>query len=240
MIELYKANALSEKVVDYIHRLNLWYYTILEKIQLLEEEANVDNKTGLLKHNDDYLEKLLKIVSRTMERLDKGSYYITYIRIDIDDFSAFNSKYSHSVGDIVLKEIAYRVRKHTRPTDYCIRYGGEEFDILLPNTNDVGACGFADKFYKAISGLNMEVDDVKVKITVSMGITVLKIYYKDLQEISSKRVREWYRNLQQEVDNALYKAKYLGKNQYCMYDPKEKENYKKYRQEYAKIPRKIL
>ena len=233
MIELYKNEALSNKVIDYIHKLNLWYYTILEKIRLLEAEASVDPKTGLLKHSDRYLENLLKIASRAMEHLEKGFYHITYIRIDIDDFSDFNNKYGHGIGDIVLKEIANRIRKYTRPTDYCVRYGGEEFDIWLPNTDVKGAKGFADKFYKAIRGLNVEVEAKKVNITVSMGLTLLKVGFGDLQKIHPVQVVKWYKNLQQEVDDALYKAKYMGKNRYYMYNVNEKDDYKRYREEYV-------
>ena len=125
MIDLYKNEALSEEIIGYIQKLNMWYYSMIEKIDLLEENANVDQKTGLLKYNDNYLEKLVNVAGRAYEKIDKGVYQLGLFRLDIDDFSIFNNKYGHDVGDEVLKKIGVKIRKSTRPTDYCIRFGGE-------------------------------------------------------------------------------------------------------------------
>ncbi len=232
MLELYKKEVLSDKIVSSIHKLNMWYYTILEKIEILEEKANIDYKTGLLKYKDNYLEKLVKVASSTMEGLNKENYYITYLRFDIDDFSIFNNKYGHDVGDKVLKKLSALIKKNTRPMDYCIRYGGEEFDILLPNTDAEGVIGFANKFYKELKKLKLKIDNKYIPITVSAGVSVLEISYTKLRQYGSKKLLNIYKTMQKEADDALYKSKYMGKNRFNIYESNEKEHYKEYRQSY--------
>lgn len=118
------------------------------------------------------------------------------IFFDIDHFKIVNDTYGHDIGDIVLQELSTLVQKHVRETDFFARWGGEEFIILLPETNIENALTLAEHIRKNI----LEKTFTKIgNITVSFGITQLK--GKEQQKTFLKR-----------LDNALYKAKKEGRN----------------------------
>lgn len=119
---------------------------------------------------------------------------------DIDHFKRINDTYGHECGDIVLKNIAKCIKKTIRGSDVIFRYGGEEFVILLRNTNINGAKKAAEKLHQAIKNGTFAYGMEIIKLTASIGISTLQT--NDSVESFVKR-----------ADDAMYEAKNNGRNQ---------------------------
>ncbi len=138
-----------------------------------------------------------------LERSRRHGFKFSFLMIDIDDFKKCNDTYGHLVGDVVLKETAHIAKGSTREIDLVGRYGGEEFSIILPETDRTGALLVAERIRRKIEENVFKAYDEKLKITASIGLAV---YPEDAQEIQ---------NLTEKADRALYKAKDSGKNIVC-------------------------
>jgi diguanylate cyclase (GGDEF)-like protein len=125
---------------------------------------------------------------------------ISIIMLDIDNFKGINDTYGHLEGDRVLKTVASIIKYSIRESDYVFRYGGEEFLILLPNTDINGAVVVGEKIRR-----NMENFDFGLgrKITISCGIKQIENFDNPYLDI-------------EEADKYLYIAKKSGKNR-CIY-----------------------
>ncbi|MGC8813451.1 GGDEF domain-containing protein [Dictyoglomus sp.] len=157
----------------------------------LEELSIKDDLTGLYNRRkmDQELEKCLYI----WERYNRP---FSIIIIDIDDFKKINDTYGHLIGDMVLEKISKIIRENIRKSDIASRWGGEEFLILLPETNLQNATLVAEAFRRKIEEANFGIDE---KITVSVGVANIE----NNESIDS---------LIQRADKNLYKAKEYGKN----------------------------
>lgn len=226
-------DAVDDEVVENIRKSELDYFALLGKYKLLEEKINVDEKTNLLKYKNDYLTKIIKTASRIYFGAETSTYEICFIRFDIDDFSLFNNKYGHETGDQVLVAIADIIRGNSRPTDYAIRFGGEEFDVILPATTIDGARTFIDKIFQNINETEIDFNGEKLKVTVSAGISHLSYIFKGSKDIQDTIIEGYFKDLQCEADDALYEAKLLGKNRYCIYDSTRQNEYHDIRSEYS-------
>ena len=231
MTHLYRSGAVEDDVMETLRMLNFEYHTLLDKNSILEEKVNIDWKTNLLKYRDDYLTMIIKSASRTLDIVQNDKYKITYIRFDIDNFSVLNNRFGHDKGDIVLVDLAEILKAHARPTDYLIRFGGEEFDVILPSTDLKGGVTYLDKMYRYIRNLKYNFDNTEVVVTVSAGIAVFSMDLNRLKRINLDGTRDEYLKLQKAADDALYDAKLSGKNQYKIYN--DKIDYKDIRERYA-------
>ncbi len=128
---------------------------------------------------------------------DKSSFAVSMI--DIDNFKKINDKYGHDIGDSVLVSLANILRENTKGSDLVARFGGEEFCIALRNIDKKQAVGFFAKLRKIISNLNIQTKKGKINITVSIGLS----FSGEKKNIDM---------LLKEADEALYRAKNLGKN----------------------------
>lgn len=124
--------------------------------------------------------------------------------IDIDFFKNYNDFYGHQKGDDVISSIAKSIKNAIRHMDFVARYGGEEFVVLLPETDAHGAYAVASNIFKAIERLEIPHEKSLISdfITISLGITV----YHGETELSKEELLEI-------ADQALYRAKHLGRNQ---------------------------
>jgi len=155
--------------------------------ELLKSAAIKDELTGL--YNRRFLDA---IIEEEISRAERYEIPLSAFMIDIDYFKKINDQWGHPVGDDVLKMLM----NNTRMSDYLIRIGGEEFIVLLPNTNVDGAYKAAEKVRKAIEE---SIHPLVGKYTASFGV--------------AERARgETYRNLYKRIDDALYKAKESGRN----------------------------
>lgn len=233
LTHLYMHNAVDDEVVEKLRKSELDYFTLLDKYKLLEQKVNVDEKTNLLKFKKGYLTDIIKTASRVYFGSDMSIFHIGFVRFDIDDFSVFNNKYGHEAGDEVLITIAKIIQENSRPTDYAIRFGGEEFDVILPSTSINGASTFLDKIYNVINKTSIDYNGTKLQVTISAGVSGTDYTFKD-KKIDETNIESLFKKLQNEADNALYEAKYLGKNQYCIYSEEKKQEYLKIRKIYSK------
>ncbi|WP_289022896.1 HDOD domain-containing protein [Desulfobacter postgatei] len=156
-----------------------------------------DGLTGLLNRMavDDLLkESFIKAVSEDTP--------LSVAMIDVDFFKKFNDMFGHQAGDSVLKLIAKALKKMSRPTDYVGRYGGEEFIVVLNNTDPPKAGVYAERIRKEIERLGHLLSDrfPGLGLTVSIGISSFEHDTKNKEALVSK------------ADEALYKAKKAGRN----------------------------
>lgn len=231
MTHLYRSGAVEDEVMETLRLLNFEYHSLLDKNNILEEKVNIDWKTNLLKYRDDYLTMIIKSASRTLDFIPNDKYKIAYIRFDIDNFAKLNNRFGHDKGDIILVELAEILKAHSRPTDYLIRFGGEEFDVMLPSTDLKGGVTYLDKMYRFFRKLRYNFDNTDVTITVSAGIAVFAMDFGRLKRINTDAIKDEYLILQKAADDALYDAKLSGKNQYKIYN--DKIDYKDIRSKYA-------
>ena len=163
-----------------------------EKSNLLEYQATHDSLTGLNNRN-----KFKEVFEKEIRRGLRYDSDLSLIIFDLDKFKDVNDKYGHQVGDEVLKDITQIVLANVREHDFVVRWGGEEFLILLPETDSLGAQEVANKVRKSME--EKQVSSKKVTITSSFGVSTLK--EDDDQNSFLSR-----------ADEALYKAKREGRN----------------------------
>ena len=132
---------------------------------------------------------------------------LSVIISDLDDFKYYVDTYGHQNGDIILKEVAKVVKLSLRETDIVCRFGGDEFAYILPFTSNIEAKGVAERVKKNVSEFKFLENIAKedIHITLSMGIATFPDQGENEKDILSK------------ADNALFKAKNMGKNKVIIY-----------------------
>jgi diguanylate cyclase (GGDEF)-like protein/PAS domain S-box-containing protein len=158
--------------------------------------SRVDGLTGL--YNRRYWQERFE---REFKLTIRNNKPISVLMLDIDHFKAVNDTHGHQAGDKVIQSLAMLIRKATRETDICGRYGGEEFAILLPDTNTETAKIVAERIRKVSERYMVKHDSIEMHFTVSIGIAEFSPEYK--------RPLVWL----EAADQALYKAKENGRNQ---------------------------
>ena len=111
-----------------------------------------------------------EIAEREMSRARRAGQPLSIIMLDIDHFRAVNEKHGHRNGDLVLQRLAEVLRKALRKEDMLVRYGGEEFLVLLPEVPGPGAVIVAGRLRKAVASEELEAGDLKLPVTVSAGV----------------------------------------------------------------------
>lgn len=150
-----------------------------------------DQLTGL--YNRQFLNT---IIDDEMTRSDRYEQKLTLCIMDLDHFKNVNDTWGHPIGDELLKLTAETAWKHKRNSDLLIRFGGEEFVILMPGTNLDGAILALEKIREAIANINHAVTG---KQTVSIGVA---------ERLKHEAFFDWYKR----ADDALYRAKHEGRN----------------------------
>jgi diguanylate cyclase len=195
----------ADRKVDYLQGLTNQIAIFLENARLYRMVIQ-DRLTGLYVHSfiEGEMENLLAQASRY-------KFPVSFIMFDVDKFKQINDKYGHTAGNHVLRAVAQTVRTVSRDADSAGRYGGDEFEIILPHTDKEGARIYTEKLRKSIEQLEVEVAErVKVKVTISVGLAA---YPQDAQNSM---------DLQAAADSALYGAKAMGRNCVVLYENPKK------------------
>ena len=165
--------------------------SLLERTEL-ERLAITDVVT--LVRNHRFFQDQLKI---EVERANRHGRVLSLIMIDIDHFKAVNDRFGHPAGDAILRQVASRLTEGVRTLDTVSRYGGEEFALILPDTDVEGASLVAGRLREAIASQDFGL----TTITISLGIATLPAHATTSHDLVRK------------ADAALYTAKRQGRNQ---------------------------
>jgi len=164
--------------------------------------ASTDGLTGLLNYRS-FQERL----QHEFERSRRYGSNLSLILIDVDNFKQVNDNYGHQQGDIVLRGIAMILKRWSREVDILARYGGEEFVIILPETSLENAYQVAERIRREVENHVFKLPTAEVKVTVSLGVASYPHH-----GVTSKDM------LIECADDAMYKAKRMGRNKVCMMD----------------------
>jgi diguanylate cyclase (GGDEF)-like protein len=169
------------------------FESINESVSMLYDAAIHDEKTGL--YNNKFFETVFEMEA---EKAKRGQQKLSMIMTDIDHFKQINDTLGHMKADELLKRLADVMKKQVRKSDIVSRFGGEEFIILLPQTNLEKAKKFAARLKSAIH-----------------SDSVLKKYHVNVSGgISQYKGKEQRKKLKERVDKALYKAKEGGRDRF--------------------------
>ncbi|WPD24278.1 MAG: diguanylate cyclase [Candidatus Electrothrix scaldis] len=177
---------------------------VLEKNKQLKRLSTHDDLTGLCnrRHLVACLEQEFNLCLRYQTEL-------SLMILDLDHFKNINDTFGHKFGDYVLKEFSALLKSSVRKADLVFRFGGEEFIVLLPQTDAEGAESTAEKIRKACAEKMIDDGQYAVKITVSIGVTS---YNQHLHQTSNCMISV--------ADKALYLAKGSGRNRVVVYEAK--------------------
>jgi diguanylate cyclase (GGDEF)-like protein len=178
----------------------------IDNSRLYEEtefKSQTDAITALWNHG--YFQKQLE---REIKDPRKTGHPVSLLILDIDNFKKFNDSYGHQSGDFILKKIAAIIKDSSRDIDFVCRYGGEEFSIILTQTNQEQGLYIAERLRQKIQDhrFNLSVTDHPAQLSVSIGLATFPVHAQSKDALILK------------ADKAMYKAKYNGKNQTCIAD----------------------
>ena len=170
------------------------------RIEAMKKLVVIDGLTGLA--NRSFLDDVL---GRELSRASRHHEPLSVLIADIDHFKHVNDSYGHATGDRVLKAVAQAIRVSCRSFDTAGRYGGEEFVIVLPQTNSEGACQVAERIRLAVESLTVPflpdaAGQENVRVTISIGIA----RFPDDGVDRASLIRH--------ADEHLYLAKLAGRN----------------------------
>ncbi len=168
-----------------------------DNVQNSIEMAITDALTGL--HNRRYMESHLATLAE--QAVSRGKP-LALMMLDIDYFKSINDSHGHDAGDDVLREFAMRIRKSIRGIDLACRYGGEEFVIVMPETDLHVAGMVAERLRRSIAGEPFAINkgEGRIDVTISIGLATLESKGEAVADVLKR------------ADKALYRAKHDGRN----------------------------
>lgn len=171
--------------------------TLSARSELLQHAALTDSLTGT--QNRRFFDNALREYLTAFADIGKP---VGLMVLDLDDFKRVNDLHGHDVGDTVLREVGQCLRSQTRDHDVVARLGGEEFAVIAPNMHADGLVNLAERIREAICILPLESDNVRLRITISIGLAIWD---------GAETADGFYRR----ADKMLYHAKRLGRNRVC-------------------------
>ncbi len=174
-----------------------------ERMRIIRSFMERDSLTGLFNHT-----KAKKELDISVSRSERSSGELCFAMVDIDKFKSVNDTYGHPVGDRVIIALSRLLQQRLRKTDIIGRYGGEEFAVVLPDTDAASAFRVLNDIREIFSGIRYQVDNGDFAATFSCGIASIKDY-RGSAEIGNA------------ADRALYEAKNSGRNRVIIAGNKE-------------------
>ena len=172
---------------------------------LLVKYAHIDPLTGLPNRR-----AMMERLQQEWTRMERHGQTFSFIMADIDHFKKVNDNYGHIAGDKILQEVAKVIARECRNNDLPVRYGGEEFAIIVPETNAADTLVLAERCRREIEKISLHVKKGNIGATVSFGIAEAT----GLQSLEA---------LIQHADNALYESKLTGRNKISFYIGNQQE-----------------
>jgi diguanylate cyclase (GGDEF)-like protein len=173
-------------------------YDIQERKEIeqeLKRLATTDTLTGAANRRSFF-----ELAQQDFKRVQRYKNSVAFLILDIDHFKTINDNYGHQGGDEVLRVFVQACKKELREADVFGRIGGEEFAILLPETDQSSARLVAERIRQKIERMVIAFEEQAIKITVSIGVATIAITDKSLDQVF------------QRADTALYQAKNSGRN----------------------------
>lgn len=199
-----------EKLLDDFQKLETEYEKTKRALEIREIEVKAILAQAHELANTDvltFLPNRRKIVSSLQEEVIRSERYgapLSISILDIDHFKKVNDTYGHTAGDEVLRNVAARLRTHIRHPDTIGRYGGEEFLIVLPNSELQAAAEQASRLCQHVRKLRIDVNEQFLSVTISIGIAQLRIGRENWEEFLHR------------ADEAMYKAKNAGRDRWAL------------------------
>ncbi len=162
---------------------------------LLKEQALRDPLTGLYNRY-----RLDEVLAREIARCSRSQLPLSVVLIDVDHFKRINDRLGHQVGDDVLRQLARRLQENTRASDWCFRYGGEEFLLVCPDTSIEEARGKADSLRSGLAEHPLVCGKDPLLVTFSAGVACFPEHGTDQDSLIGS------------ADEALYRAKDQGRD----------------------------
>lgn len=194
---------IKEEEKDKFHILSQQFLLGIKRAllyQKVQELAIKDGLTGVFSRR-----YLLERMKEELERSRKFKLKFSFLMVDVDHFKGYNDRYGHLVGDAILKDIASVIKEGIRQIDLVGRYGGEEFSVILAETDKEQARFIAERIRQAIENRIIKVYDENLKVTISIGISVFPENADSVLTLIDKS------------DHALYRAKQTGRNRICIF-----------------------
>ncbi|QDL56215.1 GGDEF domain-containing protein [Rhodoferax aquaticus] len=183
--------------------INSLLSVLRKQVDALEETSSTDALTGISNRRRFDLR-----LDDELARLGRRTGALSLLLLDIDHFKRYNDRYGHPQGDAVLRQFGALLGSSCRRQDLPARVGGEEFALILPDTDEAGAKAMADKIMESLATLALEHDASPTAsvVTVSMGVATWSVLQAGGDE-----------TFYAQADKALYAAKHLGRNRVCAY-----------------------
>jgi diguanylate cyclase (GGDEF)-like protein len=197
-IKIYNQQLRLKEIIKELKRTKA---LMMEQNKVLEELASQDMLTGLYNRR-----QLAKILRREADRCRREGGDLSLLIFDLDYFKQVNDTYGHDFGDYVIKEFAARILSCISDSDHAFRFGGEEFIVVLPQTDLRGAVATAENIRRLCEEKLFQSLPHAISMTVSVGVAS---YRND----PPQRQRDMIRH----ADSALYHAKQNGRNQVSVY-----------------------
>ncbi|WP_018951699.1 sensor domain-containing diguanylate cyclase [Thioalkalivibrio sp. AKL12] len=199
----FEGRILSLRSYEHSARVALWVAVNITPRKQLEhywqEVAHTDSLTGVSNR-----QRLFERAHTEVERAHRHRHPLSLLELDFDHFKRLNDRHGHAAGDEALRRITQACREILRDSDLMARIGGEEFAILLPETDAHGAVDLATRILNTVREVRLPDFAPEVRPTVSIGCATL-------------RDDDSFDQLMRRADEALYKAKANGRDQACPY-----------------------
>jgi diguanylate cyclase (GGDEF)-like protein len=182
---------------------------VVQYQQHLEYQSQIDSLTGLFNRR-----AFEKKIHEEFERSKRYHNPLSVLIFDLDNFKNINDTYGHHGGDAALVKISETLREMTRQSDFSARFGGEEFVMILPETDQDNAFQVANKIHGAVRSSSFGTTNRPFALTVSIGVSS-----------SSTRAYSTWREMLDDADRAMYLAKNTGKDRVEIWEPEKKASF---------------
>ena len=176
----------------------------IKLFEKMQRQATMDGLTGLMNYRTFY-----EALEKELWRSRRYGGTISLIMADIDNLKHINDRHGHRAGDKVIKETSQRIKECIRQIDMAARYGGDEFAVILPNTEIEEATMVSDRIVDAVSHAPVCWQQIEIPLSISIGVGQYGVD-SNPEDITSRS------------DEALYSAKQAGKNTIKVFAASEK------------------